>query len=47
MSKRAEIVAELIGGLLIVSGTALLSIPAALIIAGLALVAISNLPGRN
>lgn len=46
MTKRSQSIAELVGGLLVVAGTGLFSIPLALIIAGVALIVIGNLPGR-
>lgn len=47
MSERAQLVAELVGGLLIVAGAALVSIPAALVFAGIAMIALGNASDRR
>lgn len=46
MSERTQAVSEFVGGVLIVAGVALIYIPAAVILAGLALLAVGNLPRR-
>lgn len=47
MSDRAQAVCELVGGGLLVAGTALVYVPAALILAGLALIVVGNMPVKT
>ncbi|NWN89194.1 MAG: hypothetical protein HLX51_11755 [Micrococcaceae bacterium] len=44
MSEKAKAACEVTGGVLAVAGVALVYIPAALILAGLALIVVGNLP---
>lgn len=47
MTKRSQTIAETAGGILVVTGLALVSIPAALVLAGIGLIAVGNLPARR
>lgn len=47
MTERLKGLAEAAGFALTIAGVAMLSIPVALIIAGVGLVAVGNLPGRR